>query len=623
MAADSQPIVALNIGSQRIGMAVFEPSKSGGVVLKAYDSTTILADPATEMSRIPQVKVAVSELAQRLKVGKIKARYAISGQSVFIRFVKLPPLGEANIEQIVTFEAQQHVPFPINEVVWDYQLLEGGEEKEVALVAIKSDSLDEINDAVNEGGVGTAEIDAAPMALYNAMRRAVAGLDEPTLLIDIGAKTTNLLYVEGAKFFTRSVAVGGVSLTTAISKEYGISFADAEAQKVSNGLVALGGGHTEQLEESVAALAMTLRNALSRLPSEIARTTNYYRSQHGGSAPKRILLAGGGANLPYLKEFFEEKMRLPVEFFNPLSAIAVAKGVDVERLQHEAHMMGELVGLGLRGAGKAPINIDLVPAIVEEERASERRRPFLIGTAAILILGAAVFGFYKNSAAKRAERLVSGTTGIEGQVENLTEFEAPLKKLNTEQQELITLADGYVGAENARAYWVDLVEELKEGMASDALWIVEFEPLVGYDPLAADGTPKKGKRKLGKVVREDFEKAPFGTTSLLNISPVKTAQPKGRPIRNQAAPKFPEINAVRVSGLWRKNADGAKVVNKALEKMRENAHCFRFTATDAKSQEVELSDDQIILLNTTTSEQGEFALPFEMILPLAQSVPFK
>jgi len=583
MAADSQSIVALNIGSQRIGMAVFEPSKSGGIVLKAYDSTTILADPATEMSRIPQIKVAVSELVQRLKVGKSKARYAISGQSVFIRFAKLPPLGEENIEQIVTFEAQQHVPFPINEVVWDYQLLETGEEKEVALVAIKSDSLDEINDAVNEAGVGTAEIDVAPMALYNAMRRAVADLTEPTLLIDIGAKTTNLLYIEGSKFFTRSVAIGGVSLTTAISKEYGISFADAEAQKVTNGLVALGGGHTEQLDESTAALAMTLRNALSRLPSEIARTTNYYRSQHGGSAPKRILLAGGGANLPYVKEFFEEKMRLPVEFFNPLAAVAVAKGLDVDRIQHEAHMMGELVGLGLRGVGKAAVNIDLVPARVEEERAAERRRPFLIGTAAVLIAGAVAFGFYKNSAAKKAELLVDE---IEGQVDNILPYESGLKKLNAEQQRFHTMADGYVGLEDSHGYWVDLLEELKEGMGSDALWIVDLSPLVGYDPVAKP-TDARAKPKLPMVVRKDFEKTPFGATSLINVAPVKSTQPGARPRpgrrgANQAK-KLPEINAILIKGLWRQNPDGAKVVNKALEKLRENAHSFRFIVTDAKA----------------------------------------
>lgn len=617
MAADSQSTVALNIGSQRIGMAVFEPAKGGGLVLKSYDSTSILADPATEMSRIPQVQVAVTELVERLKVGKHKVRYAISGQAVFTRFVKLPPLEDDNIEQIVTFEAQQHVPFPINEVVWDYQLLESGGDKEVVLVAIKGDALDEINDAVNAAGVSTAEVDIAPMALYNALRNSVDDLTEPTLLIDIGAKTTNLLYVEGRRFFTRSIAIGGVSLTTAISKEYGVPFSEGEAQKVSNGLVALGGGHTEQLEESVAALAMTLRNALSRLPAEIARTTNYYRSQHGGSAPRRILLAGGGANLPYVKEFFEEKLRLPVEFFNPLVGVTVAKGVDVDRLQRESHLMGELVGLGLRGVGKSSINIDLVPASVQAERASERRKPFWIAAAAVLVVGAAAFGFLKNSAAKQA----AGMTGeIQDTVVELEKFEKPLRQLNTKEQKLRSIAASYVASEKGHNYWIGLLDELKEGMSSDMVWVVALDPMIGYDPQAED--PRKSGNS---VVREDFSKTPFGSSALMNVRESQPAeQPRGRPKRGAPpAPKVPQINAVKVRGLWRLNPNGAKVVNEALDSLRQEPGFFKFTVKDQQGKELKLSDEQIIFTNITTSEKGEFALPFEMVLPLKQAVPFK
>lgn len=91
-------------------MAVFEPSKSGGLVLKAYDTESILADPSTEASRPAQIAFAIGQLTQRLKAGKSKVRYAVAGQSVFTRFVKLPPLDDDNIEQLVTFEAQQHVP---------------------------------------------------------------------------------------------------------------------------------------------------------------------------------------------------------------------------------------------------------------------------------------------------------------------------------------------------------------------------------------------------------------------------------------------------------------------------------------------------------------------------------
>ncbi len=95
--AENQSTVTLNIGSQRISMAVFEPSKSGGLVLKAFESSSLLADPATEAVRMPQTRLAILELAQKLKVGKAKVRYAVSGQSVFTRFVKLPALDSYNI----------------------------------------------------------------------------------------------------------------------------------------------------------------------------------------------------------------------------------------------------------------------------------------------------------------------------------------------------------------------------------------------------------------------------------------------------------------------------------------------------------------------------------------------
>ena len=101
-------------------------------------------------------------------------------------------------------------------MVWDYELIDGAAEKEAVIVAIKGDALDELNGAVNESGLGTAEVDVAPMAIFNAFRAAYGQPEEPVLLIDIGATTSNLLYIEGNRFFTRSVAVGGASITSAI-----------------------------------------------------------------------------------------------------------------------------------------------------------------------------------------------------------------------------------------------------------------------------------------------------------------------------------------------------------------------------------------------------------------------
>jgi type IV pilus assembly protein PilM len=624
--ADNQTTVAINIGSQRIGMAVFEVSKNGSLILKAYDTETIIADPAMDASKISLTRVAIADLAQRLKVGKTKARYAISGQSVFTRFVKLPPLQEDNIEQLVTFEAQQHVPFPLAEVVWDYELIEGADDKEVVIVAIKSDSLDEINSAVNDSGLGTAEVDVAPMALYNAFRATYGNPEEPILLIDIGAKTSNLLYIEGRRFFTRSIAIGGGAVTASIAKEYGISYMDAEHQKISNGLVALGGGHTEQMDEAVAALAMVIRNALTRLPAEIARTTNYYRSQHGGSAPRRVLLAGGGANLPYTLEFFQEKLNLPVEYFNPVRNVTLGKGVDAAVVQREGHLMGELVGLGLRGIGKSAINIDLVPAVVEQSRAADRRKPFLIAAAAVLLLGTAAWAVLQNvSASKAAEEART----MEEQRESLAPLKSEIDQLLKKEDQLRQIAAGYTEAESSHAFWMDLLLELRGAFASDVVWLTDLEPLQGYDPLAETGRTPGGKpdnkAKGGKsVIKPEFATTTYGATSLL-VTDAKVEEPapqKGRRAAAAApAPGGPRANAVRIKGFWRTKAS-QNVVSDLLKNLREKSTAFSFKIAGADGKEQSINDDRILDI-TVAPKSGELGLPFEITLPLAREIEIK
>ena len=613
--ADNQTTVALNLGSQRISMAVFETSKSGGLILKGYESDTIVADPAFEASREAQIRVAVDDLIVKLKVPKAKVRYAISGQAVFTRFVKLPPLQDDNIEQLVTFEAQQHVPFPISEVVWDYEMIESEGDKEVVIVAIKGDALDEINDTVTGAGLSTVEVDVAPMALYNAYRESYGAPDEPTLIIDVGAKTSNLLYVEGKRFFTRSVAIGGASITSAIAKEYNISFQDAEHQKVTNGLVALGGGHTETMDESLAALAMVIRNALTRLPAEIARTTNYYRSQHGGSSPRKVLLAGGGANLPYTLEFFAEKLGLPIEFFNPLGKVAIGKGVDTGTLQREAHTMGELIGLGLRGVGRSTINIDLVPSAVEISRAADRRKPFLIAAAALLVAGFGAWAVLTNAAASSAgdrARTMKDTEEI------LVPIETQISGLLKKEKALSEVAKSYTEIENNHAFWFDLMGELRAAFASDSVWLTEMTPLYNYNPVKPAAA---GATKVVPIpaIKADFASAQSSSSAIAD--PPAAPPGLGKPGAGKQAPVLPVANAMLIKGFWRDNPLSQNVVSTCLERLRADSVTFSFSAKDEKGKQIELKSEEIIKsISAGASTEGDLSFPFELILPLARPV---
>ena len=128
--ADSQSTIALNIGSQRISMAAFSPQKGGGLALKKYQEIDILADPASESMRNAEVRGAVAQLAKSLKTGKDKVRASVSGHSVITKFVKLPPIDSDDLTELVTMEAQQQIPFPLDEGAWDWAALEtGGIEK--------------------------------------------------------------------------------------------------------------------------------------------------------------------------------------------------------------------------------------------------------------------------------------------------------------------------------------------------------------------------------------------------------------------------------------------------------------------------------------------------------------
>ena len=254
------------------------------------------------------------------------------------------------------------------------------------LVAIRQEVLDDIGESVSGAGLSLKEIDASPTALYNAFRYNYPDENEPVLLVDIGAKSTELLFIEGKKLFMQGVnsaGTTGASLTSAIAKEFNVAFAEAESHKVGGGVVSL--GSTEGMDEATAALAAFIRNSVNRLPSEISRRTNFYRSQQGRAAPTKVYLAGGGANLTYLVDFLQEKLSLPVEAFNPLRRVSVAD----ESLAAKAHELGELVGLAVGGAGKAELHIDLVPTSLGAERASARRKPWLLGASGLLLAGLA------------------------------------------------------------------------------------------------------------------------------------------------------------------------------------------------------------------------------------------
>src|ERR1044071_5991040 len=122
----STRIFSLNLGSQTIGLAEFRTQPHGGLVLHDYRLREVLVDPTGEGIQQAQLATTLRAMMDEMRIKEGEVNYAVAAQSVFARFVKLPSVEEEKIERIIAFEAQQNVPFPIDEVVWDYQLVGGG-----------------------------------------------------------------------------------------------------------------------------------------------------------------------------------------------------------------------------------------------------------------------------------------------------------------------------------------------------------------------------------------------------------------------------------------------------------------------------------------------------------------
>lgn len=484
-------IISLNIGMQTVGLAEFRADGKGGLVLQRYSLTELLGDPAADASRLGQIRVSIQDMVSNLRAKSSVANYAVAAQSVFTRFVKLPPVDEEKVEQIIGFEAQQNVPFPIDEVVWDYQLVDSGMEgrMEVVLVAIKSDLLEDLNTAVEEGGLQTSSVDVAPMALYNAFRYNYSEYSDCSLLIDIGARTTNLIFIEPKKVFSRSIPIGGATISAAIAKDFNESFAEAEHRKKQDGFVSLGGAYAEPNDPDVARVSKVIRSSMTRLHAEVSRSISFYRAQQQGNAPQRVFLCGGSTSLPYMREFFHEKLGLPIEFFNPLRNVAVGQEVDVAEAGSSAHVLGELVGLGLRAISDCPMELNLRPASVVRQQDLAKQRPFLVMTGICLLLSILGVWFYFFKATSVQEAVLEK---LKPQIANLQSIETRYKNESKALKVSQDSAIPYTQVVEDRQFWTRILEDLNARMPAHSIWITSFEPASTPAPAIAQPAAKGG-----------------------------------------------------------------------------------------------------------------------------------
>ena len=421
----SKKFLTLNIGAANIELAEYEAGAKDALTLVNYGTAT-LAAPLDGGDAAAILTPAIQEIVRTKGIRPGKVALAISGQMVFPRFASIPMAGGAEkFEQMVRYEIEQNIPFPIDEIVCDRQVLGDTEtgDKSVMIVAAKVDQVEALTAAVAAAGFSPELVDAAPLALTNALRHAIGDDGSCSVLLDIGSKTTTLVIIEGDKIYNRSIPVAGNAVTKEIAAALGCSTEEAEQLKRERGYVAMG-GVTEDDDEVADRISKACRAVMTRLNAEISRSINFYRSQQGGTAPTHLYLTGGTALLPQLDVFFQESLQLEVVFFNPFESIAVGPKVDATALEADGALIAVTAGLALHEADAARFAINLLPPSLVEARAERAKIPFVIagGVTFVAALVCTMLAINRQKDVVAAQR-----DAVQAQVETLTASDRKVK----------------------------------------------------------------------------------------------------------------------------------------------------------------------------------------------------
>ena len=385
--------LTLNIGVANIELAEYEQGGRDALTLVKY-GVAPLAAPLDIGNTDTILSPALLELVRTCGVKPGRLAVSISGQLVFPKFAAIPMAGgQERFEQMVRYEIEQGIPFPIDEMVCDRQILGDTEngDKSVMIVAAKVDQIEAIAATLQNVGFTPDLVDVAPLALVNAIRFTHPEEEGCVITLDIGAKTTSLVIVEGDKVYTRSIPIAGNALTKEIANALGCSMEEAEAAKCEKGYVSLG-GVTEDADPTLDCMAKACRATMSRLTAEISRSINFYRSQQKGNAPAKLYLTGGTALLPQIDEFFTNELGIEVEFFNPFERIRIGSAVDSSALESDGARLAATAGLALHEIGSAHFAINLLPPSLVLAREEKAKVPFILVGGLTLTLALVFFG---------------------------------------------------------------------------------------------------------------------------------------------------------------------------------------------------------------------------------------
>lgn len=438
----------------------------GQVVATAFDYVEhpkILSQPDADPDQL--TREALEKFLSRNDIKGDTVAISIPGQSGLARFVKLPPVEEKKISDIVRFEAKQQIPFNLDEVVWDYQKIGSGVvadgfamDTEIGLFAIKKDTVHRAMQQFKDVNVEVHLVQMAPLALCNFVSfdllgktgagEGETGKKDCIVALDIGTDNSNLVITDGSRIiWQRPIPIGGNHFTRAITKDMKLTFAKAEHLKRN-------ASKSPDLKKILA----SLKPVLNDFVGEVQRSLGYFTNTHRDATVQYMMGLGSAFRLPGLQKFLAEKLQMDVQRLAKLQRLTGDPVITAPVFTENLLSFAVAYGLAVQGLKLTQLQTNLLPPEIRTERLIRAKKPWAVSAAAALLLGtsALAFGYAMQHKAVASDSVQDALKFGKSITDKAAKFKGEYDRVEKQIEEDKVAVRSIVAGQDERLNWIHL-----------------------------------------------------------------------------------------------------------------------------------------------------------------------
>ncbi len=383
MAAETGTVWAIDIGNDSL-KALYLSTERGVVEVIGFENIRhgkiLSGGNVTDAEREELIALSLRKFVNKYDLSMDEIVISVPSQNSFARFVTLPPVESKRIPEMVKFEAVQQIPFGIDDVQWDWQIMTEPDSPEikVGIFAIKNEVVNSALEHFNREDVQVSYVQMAPMALYNYLLHdrpdLVTSDSQATVVLNIGAESTDLVVCTKSSVWQRCILIGGNAFTKAIADAFRLNFEKAEKLK-----------RTAPVSKYARQIFQAMRPVFTDLASEVQRSLNFYNSSEPNTKITKMVALGGGAKLRGLLKYLQQTLQIPVERPDVFKRLRIGPGVSPAKFHENVSDFGVIYGLALQGLDLAKIEINLLPRTIARSMAWAGKGKYFIAAACMLL----------------------------------------------------------------------------------------------------------------------------------------------------------------------------------------------------------------------------------------------